>query len=307
MAEKKKKFHLLRWLFGGGLVTVVVVVAVVLLVLNASLGAIVQKAVTAFGPKLTGTDIQVEKVKLSLLRGDLLVTNLVVGNPEGYKTPSILEIGELHVKMDPMTVFKDTIHVKLIDIQSPQVTYEVGLGNSNVTTLLEKLSNGEEAENEAEDEGGKRVVIDEVKVADGSIHLAAKITGGHALPVPLPTIRLSDLGKTKEEVAAEKEAAEQSAVAETETVRQEAAAAKAEGESVGQATREILASILGSTAEAVKNSATEAAGAAVDGVKSAAGAAVDSVKNAAGTAVDGVKNAAGAAVDGVKNLFGGDQ
>ena len=94
MAEKKKKFHLLRWLFGGGLVTVVVVVAIVLLVLNASLGAIVQKAVTAFGPKLTGTDIQVEKVKLSLLRGDLQVTNLVVGNPEGYKTPSILEIGE---------------------------------------------------------------------------------------------------------------------------------------------------------------------------------------------------------------------
>ena len=187
-----KKFHLLRWLFGGGVITVIVVVAIILLVLNASLGTIVQKAVTTFGPKLTGTDIQVEKVKLSLLRGDLKVTNLVMGNPEGYNTPSILEIGELHVKLDPLTVFKDTIHVKLVDIQSPQVTYEVGLGNSNVGTLLDTLSKGEEAEKKAEEEqkveeeGGKRVVIDKVNVVDGSIHLAAKITGGHALPVPLP-------------------------------------------------------------------------------------------------------------------------
>ena len=283
----KKKFHLLRWLFGGGLVTVIVVVAIALLVVNANLGRIVQKAVTTFGPKLTGTDVQVEMVKLSLLRGDLKVTNLVIGNPEGYNTPSILEIGELHVKLDPLTVFKDTIHVKLVSIQSPQVTYEVGLGNSNVSTLLDTLSKGEEAEEaeEAEEEeGGKRVVIDEVNVVDGSIHLAAKITGGHALPVPLPTITLKDIGKTKEEKQAEKAAAE------------EAAPPKAEGTSVVAATCEVLKSIFSSTTKAVASSVSDAAGAVVDGAK-----------NAAGAAVDGVKNAAGAAVDGVKNLFGGDK
>lgn len=282
-----KKFHLLRWLFGGGVITVIVVVAIILLVLNASLGTIVQKAVTTFGPKLTGTDIQVEKVKLSLLRGDLKVTNLVMGNPEGYNTPSILEIGELHVKLDPLTVFKDTIHVKLVDIQSPQVTYEVGLGNSNVGTLLDTLSKGEEAEKKAEEEqkveeeGGKRVVIDKVNVVDGSIHLAAKITGGHALPVPLPTITLTDIGKTKEEKQAEAETAE---TAKTEGA-DEPAKAKAEGESAVAATREVLTSIFSSTVTAVKNSASDAAGAVVDGVK----------------------NAADAAVEGVKNIFGGDK
>ena len=286
-----KKFHLLRWLLGGGLVTVIVVLAIVLVVVNASLGTIVQKAVTTFGPKLTGTDIQVEKVKLSLLRGDLTVKNLVVGNPEGYNTPSILEIGELHVKLDPLTVFKDTIHVKLVDIQSPQVTYEVGLGNSNVSTLLDTLSKGEEAEEEKE--GGKRVVIDQVNVTDGSIHLAAKITGGHALPIPLPTITLKDLGKTKEEKKAEAEAAK--AEAQTESAEQ-IAKAKKEGESAIAATREVLTSIFTSTAKAVTSSASDAAGAVVDGAK-----------NAAGAAVDGVKNAAGAAVEGVKNLFGGDK
>ena len=292
-----KKFHLLRWIFGGGVVTVLVVVAIVLVVLNASLGAIVQKAVTTFGPKLTGTDIQVEKVKLSLLRGDLQVTNLKMGNPEGYNTPSIMEIGELRVKLDPLTVFKDTIHVKLIDIQSPQVTYEVGLGNSNVSTLLETLSKGEEAEKaakpeEKEEQGGKRVVIDQVTVAGGSIHLAAKITGGHALPVPLPTITLTDIGKTKEEKQAAAETAE---IAEPDA-KATVAQAEAEGTSAVAATREVLTSIFSSTATAVKNSASDAAGAVVDGAKSAANAAAE-----------GVKNAADAAVEGVKNLFGGDK
>ena len=292
-----KKFHLLRWIFGGGVVTVLVVVAIVLVVLNASLGAIVQKAVTTFGPKLTGTDIQVEKVKLSLLRGDLQVTNLKMGNPEGYNTPSIMEIGELRVKLDPLTVFKDTIHVKLIDIQSPQVTYEVGLGNSNVSTLLDTLSKGEAAEKEAkpeekEEQGGKRVVIDQVTVAGGSIHLAAKITGGHALPVPLPTITLTDIGKTKEEKQAAAETAETAEADAKATVAQ----AEAEGTSAVAATREVLTSIFSSTATAVKNSASDAAGAVVDGAKSAANAAAE-----------GVKNAADAAVEGVKNLFGGDK
>ena len=87
----KKRFHLLRWLFGGGVVTLIVLVAVVLLVVNANLGTIVQKAVTTFGPKLTGTDIQVEKVRLSLVRGDLKVTNLVLGQlvSRGMNPPGV--------------------------------------------------------------------------------------------------------------------------------------------------------------------------------------------------------------------------
>jgi len=261
MEEKKKKSHWGRKLaIGFGVVIVILGIAVV--VISANLGKIVRKALLTWGPELTGTDIQVEDIDISLFRGDLKVTKLVIGNPEGYKTPSILEIEEMHVKMDTMSVFSDVIHIQLIEIKSPQITYEVGLGNSNVGTLLDRLTKAEEAEEqqpEESEEGGKRVVIDKVNVEDGSIHLAAKITGGHALPIPLPDIHLSDIGKTKEEVRAE-------AIARGEKPD--------EGASILTATCEVLSSIFTSALEAVKNGA----GVVVDGVKDAAGSVVDSVK-----------------------------
>lgn len=278
MAEDKKKSRWGRKL-AIGLVAVIVILGITVVVIHANLGKIVRKALLTWGPELTGTDIQVEDIDISLLRGDLKVTKLVIGNPEGYNTPSILEIDEMHVKMDIMSAFSDIIRIHLIDIKSPQVTYEVGLGNSNVGTLLDRLTKAEEAEEQEEEskEGGKRVVIDKVNVEDGSIHLAAKITMGHALPIPLPDIHLDDIGKTKEEIRAE-------AIARGETPK--------EGTSILKASCKILTSIFTSTLDAVKNGA---------------GAIVDGVTGAAGAAVDGVKDAAGSALDAVKGIFGGDK
>ena len=160
------------------------------------------------------------------------------------------------------------------------------MGNSNVGTLLDRLTKAEEAEEQKKEsdeqekeskEGGKRVVIDKVNVEDGSIHLAAKITGGHALPIPLPDIHLNDIGKTKEEIRAE-------AIARGEKPE--------EGTSMLKASCKILTSIFTSTLDAVKNGA---------------GAIVDGVKGAAEAAVDGVKDAAGSALDTVKGILGGDK
>ena len=265
MSEEPKKSRWGRKLaIGFGIFLAVLVVAV--LVINANLGKIVRKALLTWGPELTGTDIQVEDIDISVLRGDLKVKNLLIGNPKGYKTPSILEIGELHVKMDTWSVFSNTIRIQLIEIKDPKVTYEVGLGNSNVGTLLDRLTKAEETEKTRPKESSKsskRVIIDQVKIDDGSIHLAAKITGGYALPIPLPNIHLSDIGKTKEEVRAE-------AIARGENPD--------EGASILTATCEVLTSIFTST--------------------------LDAVKNGAGAVVDGVKGAAGSVVDGVKGIFG---
>ncbi|MBR6471596.1 MAG: AsmA family protein [Victivallales bacterium] len=269
MTEKqgKRKSHWGRNL-AIGLGVILALLVVLVLVVSANLGRIARKALLTWGPELTGTDIQVGDIDISLLRGELKVTDLVIGNPEGYNTPSILEISEMHVKMDVMSAFSDVIRIRLIEIKSPKVTYEVGLGNSNVGTLLDRLTKAEEAEeaNEDSEEEGKRVVIDQVNIEDGSIHLAAKITQGHALPIPLPDIHLSDIGKTKEELREE-------AIARGENPD--------EGASVLDATCEILGSIFNSS--------------------------LDAVKSGAGVVVEGVKGAADAAVDKVKGIFGGDK
>ena len=61
----------------------------------------------------------------------------------------------------------------------------------------EEIKQAEAEEEPAAKEGGKKVVIDEVVVSGGSVHLSAKLMQGTALPIPLPTITLNDIGKAE--------------------------------------------------------------------------------------------------------------
>ncbi len=166
-------------------------------------------ALATLGKDATGCEISVGSVDLSLLRGKFSVENFVVGNPEGYKTDSVLDIGTLTVEIKLSSLFSDTIQIEKIHIQDPKITYEVGLGNSNVGTLLDNMSKGSEPEKDKKDEpepepkpedgaekaSSKKVTIDQVLITGGQINLSAKILSGTAAPIPLPEIKLNDIGK----------------------------------------------------------------------------------------------------------------
>ncbi len=117
---------------------------------------------------------------------------------------------------------------------------------------------------------GKKVVIDLVRVTDGKIRLASKVTGNNALPIPLPDIEIKDIGKEKPE-----------------------------GTSMVDATCEILTTICTSVGDAVV--------AAAKRIKEWGEAGIKAVGEAAGKAVDATKDAAKGAADAVKGLFGGDK
>jgi len=48
----------------------------------------IKRGVETFGPELTKVQVKLEYVNLSLLTGSGKIRGLLVGNPEGYKTPS---------------------------------------------------------------------------------------------------------------------------------------------------------------------------------------------------------------------------
>ncbi len=308
-----------------------IIVAVLLILVIAAplyLGPTLKKSINTLGPKMMGVPLSVGKIHVSLLGGSLRINDFVLGNPEGYNTDSLMKFDEVYVKLKPLSVFSKVIHVETVEVQAPHITYEVGLGNSNVGKLLENLEKLKKEEEESDDENGddeekakKRVVIDKVVVSDGQVNLSAKLMGGAALPVPLPTVTLNDLGK-----ADEKEA--------TADVDEK------EGITILEATCEILIKVCTSVVDAAKaggkailDGAKAGGDAILDGAKSAGSAAVDAAKNAgsavkdasaaavdaaksAGSAIaDGVssagsavKDASAAAVEGLKKLnpFGGD-
>lgn len=209
-----------KWTFGRRLrcflAGLVIFTGIFLLAAFACLDPIIRTAVSTVGSRVTGTPVTLGGINLSLLRGSLELVDFSIGNPEGYNTATLMHVGRIYVKLAPLSLFSRTIRVEAVEIAEPSITYEVGLGNSNLGAVLQNIGNftgggKEEASasegkpsgggDEAVEEkggGGRKVVIDRVSVSGGSVQLSAKLMQGVAVPVPLPPITLHDLGKEKE-------------------------------------------------------------------------------------------------------------
>jgi hypothetical protein len=267
---------------------IILVILAVVIIFYA--GQVVENAINTTGPAALGVPVSVEKVRAYPLRGIVRIKGLVVGNPEGFKTDNLFSMGVLNIDLSARSLLTDKIIIHKIEVVAPEITYEVKLNGSNIGALQESLGGDKnnDAEKETEEEaakedksGGKKVVIEQVVISDGKINLSLPGMMGTAVPLPLPTIELKDIGKEKEGASP------------TEVI------AKIVHAVLNSVTQVVKSSgkLLGDGAKAVGQGAAAVGGAAVDGASAVGGAAVD-----AGKAVGkGVANVVG----GVADIFGG--
>jgi len=152
------------------------------------------------GPKIAKVDIQLASVRLSLFSGSGSVKGLVIGNPEGYKTPDAISVGSTSVRISPGSLLSDKIVVKSIRVEAPEVVFELGPGGSNLQKIQANLEStlgaGGSAHQPAagESKPAKKLQVDEVVITGGKVTLGAAILGGKVTGASLPEIRLQDLG-----------------------------------------------------------------------------------------------------------------
>jgi len=264
-------------LIGIGIALVVLFVVAALF-----LGPIIKGAVETIGPQVAGVEMTLEKAGVNLLTGNVRLKGLIIGNPEGFKTPSLMELGQFVVDLNMASLLTDTIVVKRIHIDGPEITYERGLKASNFSALQKNLASDEKAPAEEPEEKvakkkkapAKKVVIEDFLFENGKVNVSITLAGGKQLTVPLATIHLEDIGK------------------------------ESEGASITEVINEVFGAITKSVGQAVASSADFAgdlAGDAGDALKGAGGAATDAAKNVGGAATDAAKSA----TEGLKKLGGG--
>ena len=191
------------------LLGILVVLVLVFVVLNLFLGKIVLKTTNAAAPAALGVPVTLQDADIALLRGRAALAGLHVDNPAGFKTDGILDLGSISVRLDNSSLLSDTIVIKEITIDGLVLTYEQGLRTSNLGALINQLSAGKEEEPSGQDKPeetpageekpGKKVIIEKLSITGSRMNLsltgAAALTGGGAIPIPLPPITLTDLGK----------------------------------------------------------------------------------------------------------------
>jgi hypothetical protein len=186
--------RLLFALLGLGVLSVTGAVA-----LSLSFGPAVKAAVEALGPQVAGVPMRLGSFAVSPLTGSLRLGGLVVGNPPGYKTKSAFELEDIRVRVRLRSLFTDVVVVEHILVRGAQATYELGPGGSNVAVIAKKAGGGGGKGGGT----GKRLVIKEFRFTGAKARLSAGLLGGKALEVPIPEVRLTDIGGAKGATPAE--------------------------------------------------------------------------------------------------------
>ena len=192
------KNFFLSVVIGLAVLTVVVVIGVSLF-----LDAIVKKGMETVGPKIMLVSIKVDAVNLSLLNGSAKIKDLVVGNPEGYKTPQAISVSSAAVGVNPLTVFSDKIVVRSVRVEAPEITFEGGLGGNNLSKIMDNVNavakNGGPASTnttaKTANEPGRKIEVDDFLITGAMVHVSLTGIGGREMTLPLPDIHLTGLGK----------------------------------------------------------------------------------------------------------------
>jgi hypothetical protein len=187
------------------LIALAVLVILAVVAVGLFLDGAIKKGVETFGPRLTKVEIKLQSVSLSLLSGSGTIKGLVVGNPEGYKSPSAINVGSATLSLKPGSLLSDKIIINSINVQGPEITYETDLRHNNLSTILanvQEASGGSQTApakpQEPAQPGGtkpaRKLEVDEFIITGGKLHVSVSSLEGGTAMIPLPDIHLKDLG-----------------------------------------------------------------------------------------------------------------
>jgi uncharacterized protein involved in outer membrane biogenesis len=202
------------------------------------LGSAVKAGVNTFAPRLTQTRVELGGALVSPLSGSGTLTELVVGNPQGWSDRNAFKFGEIHVEVVPSSIFGDHIVVKDVEIEAAEFNYETKFVASNIGDLLKNIEGSSDSQDAA---GGGPVArngkplkfeIKHFELRQGRVRVGE---GAAAIVLPLPPIVLNDLGTAEGGIAPDQLALAVMRSVTTDVVSASAQAALKMGSTMGAA------------------------------------------------------------------------
>ena len=173
-------------------------------------GDIIKKAVETYVPDITKTTAKLENVDISLLKGEVSLSGLEIGNPKGFKSPDIFSVKKIAVSFDPKSVLTDKIVINRILVDGTHVSAEATYKNGNISSNISTLKNNVDAfmkkssspksepkaetkkETPAQSASNKAVVIKDLQINNSALTLGFL---NQTVNIPLPDIRQQNIGQ----------------------------------------------------------------------------------------------------------------
>lgn len=179
-----------------------------------SIETIVKKVVHKYGSEVTGTDVNLNGFDISLTNGEGKIKQITVANPKGYKSPNLISLDGVSVKVNLKSLTSDVIIIENVQIDKPVITYEMlSLTQNNIKEIQNNIANygkskpaekAEAAKTEPKKadkkaEAGKKVIIKSLTVNNGELQAYTTVAGQtNNISVKLPTIQMNNIGAAKQ-------------------------------------------------------------------------------------------------------------
>jgi len=181
---------------GIGLVIFMTIIAGALFWLRDNLNGLVRDAIVEYGSEMTQAKVSVGSVRIDAVKGECVISDFVVGNPKGFKTPYAFKVDEFTVALDPASIANDVIIIREIAIISPEVIYEKGDRMTNFDAIQKNIADYI-GPSDSEPSAGKKLIVEELKMRDSKAQATAAFMDGETMTVALPNLTKRNIGKAE--------------------------------------------------------------------------------------------------------------
>jgi hypothetical protein len=184
--SKKAKGTL--WIIAAVIIGIPILLILVVLL---RLDSIVRTGIQIGGTSALGVETRLQSANVSLLGRSITLRGLDVANPKGFKSPSFVKADLISVSAEVGVLRKKEIHLYLVTLDAPEITYEVAKPKSNLATLMDNLKGNEQAPKPAGEKGEPvKLKIDRLTLSNAKVHV---LVMGNPLDVSLGTVVINNL------------------------------------------------------------------------------------------------------------------
>ncbi|EAR20973.1 AsmA family protein [Nitrococcus mobilis] len=197
-------------LVGTLIVLVIIAVGLVLLNINSS----IKYAVEQYGPSVTGTPVNLNKVDVALLSGKAELHGLEIGNPEGFDSDYAFKLDDVKMHLIPESVTSDTILIEQILIGEANLNAEFKGTSSNLQQILDNVKKSSEPATqpepstqeeqpaaEAEPGEAKKFIVKEFRFIGGTVTVSSDLAKMQRT-AEIPAVEIHDIGNASGGVTA---------------------------------------------------------------------------------------------------------
>jgi hypothetical protein len=158
------------------------------MVLNFTIDGIVKSSIEESGTELFQTEVDVRNVNISLFDGSGEIYGLSVANPEDFSDEPAIEMQEIRIKVNLMSLFSDTILVDNVHITGASLFFEQQGFGINLRQLNQNMDLTSDEEEPA-------MIIDHLLVDGATVRVSSTIDRERTAEATLENFELNGIGQ----------------------------------------------------------------------------------------------------------------